>query len=154
MTTTAPATVEWIRFDTPLGENITSNSGELWQLDLSIDREEPDYAPFDFGARRPVAQSALATLGLVLPDHRSTFSAEAEIRRLHAFLSPLPYFGIEAAITIPGSPYNRAELPRMSPVDFAVTPRTTPDGKTALTFLTATVHTVASGRFMKLTQPV
>lgn len=152
MTTTAPSTVECIRFDTPLGENIRSESGELWQLDLSIDREEPDDLTVDFGARLRVSPPVLATLGLVLPNRRSMLPAEAEILRLHAFLSPLAHFGIEAAITIPGSLYNRVELPRVSAVDFTVTSRMTADGKTALTFLVATVHAVASGRYMKLTQ--
>lgn len=152
MTTTAPSTVEWIRFDTPQGESIRSDSGELWQLDLGIDREEPDDLMVDFGARLRIAPPVLATLGLVLPDRKSMLAAEAEILRLHAFLYPLAHFGIEAAITIPGSPYNRVELPRVSPVDFTVTPRMTTDGKTALTFLVAAVHEVASGRYMKLTQ--
>lgn len=152
MTTTAPSTVEWIRFDTPQGESIRSDSGELWQLDLSIDREEPDDLMVDFGARLRVSPPVQATLGLVVPDRRSMLAAEAEILRLHAFLSSPANFGIEAAITIPGAPYNRVELPRVSAVDFTVTPRMTADGKTALTFLVARVHVVASGRYMKLTQ--
>src|ERR1051325_3534542 len=149
MTTVASA-VEWIRFDTPLGESVGSDSGELWQLDLNIEREE--FGDFETPLRPRIfaTPSMLATLGLVLTRRESSFHAEAEIRRLHAFLSPLQYFGIEAAVTVPGSPYNRVELPRVSATDFAVSQKVTADGKTALIFLTATVHQVEVGRYVKL----
>ncbi|MFI8191327.1 hypothetical protein ACIF8T_21330 [Streptomyces sp. NPDC085946] len=151
MTTVVHPSTDWIRFDTPLGGWLQLDTEEWWQPQLSVDAEKD---PVDVGleAAAHAMPAPLVTVDLVLPHSDAGFSAEAVIRRVHELLARQSYCGIEAAVTLPGLPYNRVHLPRVRIVDLSVSRIVTADGKPGLRFVEGEACEVAPGRRCMLTQ--
>jgi hypothetical protein len=151
MTLSLPTAVEWIRFDDPSGGWLQLDTEEQWQPQLRIGGQgDPGVVDLDAPAR--VESSRLVAIDLVLSDSAADFAAEAAIRRVHDFLAPRRHFGVEAAVVLPGLPYNCVRLPRVRVLDFATSRFVTADGKSGLRVLEGEACEVAPGGWCRLTR--
>lgn len=153
MTTPAPTTVEWIRF-TVGSSRAQLDATKEWAPRLLVDygRRDEDDSIADFTDKpRWTKPEMRVTVDLVLLKRTSQWDARAEIHLIHGLLAREHEFSIEAAVTMPGAPYNRVSLPRLTAAPLDVEPITTEAGESALRFIEATAHRVNDGSQYRLT---
>lgn len=118
MTTTAPASVDWIRL-TIDGDEIALDPSPGIELRLAVYPVESDgYA--DLLAAASPAKLRVG-VDLIPADAAAVFRCESEARRVAALLGanggplePLREFALEAALGGKGLPYDRVSVPRLT----------------------------------------
>lgn len=153
MTTPAPTTVDWIRF-TVGSSRAQLDATEEWAPRLLVDygRRDEDDSIADFTDRPQWTKPEMrVTVDLVLLKRDAQWAARTEIHLIHGLLLAGLDFSIEAAVTMPGAPYNRVSVPSLTADPLSIEPFATEAGESALRFIEATAHRVDNGSQYKLT---